>query len=1824
MTHTDQHLHLILHSSTHSTPQTHCSHHIVQIGATTYIKHTDAKKAVYFYVKGRENEKKHRWKQFFDPNRNKYYYSNLETKKTVWFLPDVEKDESKAKEQPPAAAAATAPKEEAAKKVEQQTTENTNTTTPTATTTNTTTNNNNKVEEVVESQKVVDNTTVAAAEKTTVEPAKEEEAKKAEQPTDKTNTTPTTQTATTATTNTNNNKVEETESKKVEDSTTTAAEKTPVEPVRIDEELDSKPKGTIWGYMAGRKSFSASFAESGNTSADTFDAFDDFDRTSTSQTKTSTGGDEPEEENTPPFSGTLTRSNAMVDQPSTVEPIKFSKKDLVPGRGKIETYMEEDLFRGVGLGEVRVLCAIKGYYLKKGHAKKEVAIGIVRDYSGAFGLFFANYNTQKKGKKFCSIAFDIPMLHFYEMSTVLADKDIVRFHLVIDGSEFDILTHIVLRDKLWRGLEFVYKLIRAKKGQELCLYRMSAIDFAMTYTVQRPSHTRESLLMELVALIQRTKTPEEPNTDLDELFQDLRILLRNGDDREWIIEQLYSFTRSRDFKSRHVVICAQILDAILKTPSAVGNFQVERAEYQRHMIRNMIHVWSKLKVLDEQLVQDLIEEVEDTFVIMRNVWESRGNLPDVKFSDDFFLSDQEDAKEQFTLERLKSMHETKLKESLSSKSLEPGVYLASIFYTPNGEILSDMKDNLPCVPLTNLHYSEVIDFNVDSGDRNMEWMIRYGLANFSQTLSEIEMTQNIRRKKLDADALNRNTVSELNESKELFPYSRFRREMAKACLEMTTIFNIDSIGTLFDKPVKLHESRTVLFLTVKKLEDKSSITVTSSYKWTNNFEFEHQLYQKYENLPELLPMDRLRDDYHGSRWLTCAVHTDRYIRHKPRTGLYLGLMCYSLGIGGYEVLVTDDRRFMMPSSFVGPSLPTEEQWIWIQSLKAKIAEGNLFGDNEDAEKIGAFTPDYELLQITSIPPFQLLFYRSLLKLMNELQLSSMQELGTLYDLELITLDETDKTKMILFVTRVPPQSKSKWVTVPQDAPDQKLNEEEDESNNKKKKNEKRRKNKKGIPKKTKPQFLWRKGDLFELVMFQVFRPTTYQSFMNTFREELSCENWWINNSKGFVTDEAIRFKIKETDYQTIVDEKDLLSYIRKEESWLSVRWPLRVVHWMNNLAGASIVDLSTTLLRTIRMNEEEREKKTAMLQNKENVKEAITEANALFFSCNKIQMIDSVISEEVRKKGSSTLKSVDNVDWGLIEKKIAELTKLEIVEELPEKEEEVELVDNSPFLKDDEDLEKIVCCIYDVDVNIEEIKDIETLKLHPTKDEITDIMTQEMFEKTFIRSMDEYELKLVSDVMNEMVDILEVSDELQHLTVMEDRTQECLQILNRERIRYQKNILDVYDRVLQEDMLPYDHERISKRASDRDMISVIHEQFNEWDMSYDEVVRKMILRFSDTMEYSKDLFRVINSALETVELTESMYLYERSLENRESLTEMIDEQYNQVPRDGLGMIGVTRRERQFLTSNGSTTREPRHHSSDNNDLSFCNLEETEEEIMMEQERIKHIIEQQTEIEMEREKLSRSAMKSSLARSPFGYQGFSLPRSIPDSTRKQQQQQQQPESKRSPSPSPMSPYLMSRSKSRTPQRRNASPSPMSPSTPSYSPGVNTTDKSPTASSEKKRRDNWFGYKPPESMSLTVRQQLEEIRESREKHLSERKKQGFYNEQNKAILNLNQLMDMYGTLKVKSSNFLSEDPQQLKHFRKPLKVSAVTVAATPPMASARGLSPQSHHRISTPQTQKFRSSVINMPELMSSTVVRSRPRSTSVTSVASSVHSSRPTK
>ncbi|KAL9647407.1 hypothetical protein ABK040_006770 [Willaertia magna] len=587
------------------------------------------------------------------------------------------------------------------------------------------------------------------------------------------------------------------------------------------------------------------------------------------------------------------------------------------------------------------------------------------------------------------------------------------------------------------------------------------------------------------------------------------------------------------------------------------------------------------------------------------------------------------------------------------------------------------------------------------------------------------------------------------------------------------------LGIILDKCVIMKGHKVLYYLFIKEI-DIEKFDIPLAYKWEYLIDFEIKHFQKYEKIDDNFVIDKLESHYNGSRWVFSAINFHRAITKPLSEGIWIGYFKFRTSEQGISLVVDDRRRNMIPVVKVTP----EYDLSLIKSIfeKREQIEKNEF----KVEGITCDTPDFKCNTLDK----QL--YKAILKLKNTI---GKDDLGNLYFQEAIDVNvEKRNTKLIVFVDYT------------EDNTEEKLNK----------------------------RFLWREVKTFEYLFHNQYNHQLFIQYINLLRNGIDVENEFINDTR-LTCDEFIRYKTTK--------EKKIRDFIRLDESWVVMCWPLRILIWHLSL-----------------------------LQGNPNNFNQI------------IQQFSSVVQDQ----GSliNKFKKASKIDYlGYLNELFKESDNQE---NEAKREKEISLLREKKMKEEDEeDIEKIICVVYDVDVNIEDIRDIDNLLLEPTKDEIANAILEEEIEKALVDHIDKLEVIVIKEVLDDIITVIETTSDIVDLTVFQSKKEQATNILLEERAIYQHSIIDIGDE---------NEKLINMTENKKKNIYETFESNSDDKRTYNDHIRHMLSLFNDSLIDARKMLEVIRSSQEMIELIEYMFQYERTLKQQETLLKTIEDINNFVPQ----------------------------------------------------------------------------------------------------------------------------------------------------------------------------------------------------------------------------------------------------------------------------------------------------------------------------------------
>ena len=419
------------------------------------------------------------------------------------------------------------------------------------------------------------------------------------------------------------------------------------------------------------------------------------------------------------------------------------------------------------------------------------------------------------------------------------------------------------------------------------------------------------------------------------------------------------------------------------------------------------------------------------------------------------------------------------------------------------------------------------------------------------------------------------------------------------------------------------------------------------------------------------------------------------------------------------------------------------------------------------------------------------------------------------------------------------------------------------------------------------RFLWRDEVSFEALHIGMFHPVLLDQYMNTIRKQLSFDNTIFNDSSTS-TDEYLRRK-------NVVNNNRLKEMIRAEEAISLIRWPYRVISCY-----------------------------LATAQSKQQIVEIVSNGRTY---------AKLIYDQTIGKKKS--FKEFKN-----------ELFKTQDSQEVEAKKQKYLVMQNLKN-NEQEDLERSTCSVYDVEVNIEDVCDVDCLVLGPTKEELLQIMVEEEVQMSIIEHVDRMELEAIKNTLDDVISIIEVTTDLVDYAMFEERLRVSKQALKDERLDYLQSVF-------------------SGVKVEREQTSLF---IDMEEATYDHLYRSSIQAFDGLLTQSFKLLSAIDKTQTMIDLAETMYIHNLNVEKQQKVLRSIQKiQDKQIEMNIASQGG-----RESTTANLSKT------GSHHNLLQRASIN-------MDEERLRIMLEEE---EQKRSESVEKKMKKFVKRA-MGYQSFSLP------------------------------------------------------------------------------------------------------------------------------------------------------------------------------------------------------------------------------------------
>uniref|UniRef100_A0A7S1KS12 WW domain-containing protein n=1 Tax=Percolomonas cosmopolitus TaxID=63605 RepID=A0A7S1KS12_9EUKA len=389
-------------------------------------------------------------------------------------------------------------------------------------------------------------------------------------------------------------------------------------------------------------------------------------------------------------------------------------------RGALEDTIDNAIFFRIGAGETRTLVAVEAFLYddaalvpqqkKKGAHKQSIVVCVARDFSGVYGMFFIDKRVTKAKSTMTSshILQSFPLVDNVTIRELEEAGHNCKFQLTINDSQCTLLTEMALKNRLITSIAFAVKSYPPFDNVPKFLRRIAAIDFVQTFhsPVLPPDHKigTGDLVRSLIAL--------KDNKRLDTL----RILIRDATERDLALESLTNFLCSPDFSPRTAKNCFQILKELMRTVTPT------KKSYLR---KKLTCVLTSLMNRDiPQMRQYDIPSIVYQLHLMFNAqedWINRGILPEVDFTADFYSESTNVTRIKFDKARIKR------RNKINNLGIPNGVFVAVFVHTvDNQRVLASTKGNgMPLFEMSRVQFHTAIEQTIGSSE-DMTWLCSLG------------------------------------------------------------------------------------------------------------------------------------------------------------------------------------------------------------------------------------------------------------------------------------------------------------------------------------------------------------------------------------------------------------------------------------------------------------------------------------------------------------------------------------------------------------------------------------------------------------------------------------------------------------------------------------------------------------------------------------------------------------------------------------------------------------------------------------------------------------------------------------------------------------------------------------------------------------------------------------------------------------------------------------------------------------------------------------------------------------------------------------------
>ncbi|KAL0227910.1 hypothetical protein RCL1_004053 [Eukaryota sp. TZLM3-RCL] len=621
-----------------------------------------------------------------------------------------------------------------------------------------------------------------------------------------------------------------------------------------------------------------------------------------------------------------------------------------------ENIIEDNLFSSKGSGFISVIWSTRGNYYNHSKRKKEEKIlALVRYYTGTFVLFVINPSGWR-GSKF-AISDAIPITDYPTFSRSLLRKPKDEEHLVVSIEVSVFKIEIELSCLSFYSLSACFNVVCQEMfSSEAWKHRVYSVQWSAPFVVDVDCDHVLDCFRKLVTVKNSQSSTEEL------IFDILRGLLCPSTRKALLsaVLSILSTPSSPSSTTNFIQYPLLILKGFLKVP----NGDVDEVKAILSLLENNDGLsWSGSKL---NVISSLI--IDFSGLLQSLPLPDRRTHPDTPIPPSLPPTLYSPRKLRTDSVSDQNARRSELGQFMSGNSL----ILMSLILTPdNQSILIDSELNLPNHQITSPIPSDFTSFH----------------SEFSRLLSFGSSIPLYQSPPIKNDP---------------FP---LRLKISEAFVSLKNSLSGLELGYVYDQVINLDSIGSKAIVTISTLSSNEiPIELTERYHLISFSDFEHDFYQKYLMLEPRTRLSTISDHpFTGSRYLS-MIRQWRSNNDSIKPGFYLGAVRIISDLDGLSILTDSISRDCIPLVKISSTLPTPPQEAWLRTITPKLKQGI---------PLCPHSSTIDLLSASVELTFEQLFVVAINEMKSKLNLN---DLGDLYDWELIPLDPKSQSKMIVFVS----------------------------------------------------------------------------------------------------------------------------------------------------------------------------------------------------------------------------------------------------------------------------------------------------------------------------------------------------------------------------------------------------------------------------------------------------------------------------------------------------------------------------------------------------------------------------------------------------------------------------------------------------------------------------------------------------------------------------------------------------------------------------------------------------------------------------------------